>query len=162
MFSLFIVSIFLQLWFLFLLSSIPTTLCNPSPKSGSPGSTPRSAQPIVYTAETARQLDPPYPSPSSPRTTDPYGSTATGSSANVPEDTGFVEPIDFNSFISDVAYDSKKAAELNPFTAESKSKDAFSDFFKNDKSTERSYFDPGFGALSSSASNQVNILTADG
>jgi hypothetical protein len=108
----------------------------------------------VYTAETARQLAPPYPSKGSAATTSPYGSSGTDSG---PEEVnaGFVEPIDFNSFLSNVAYDPKKSTDLNPFTSESKSRDAFPDFFKNGQSTERSYFEPAFGALSSSASNQV-------
>ncbi|CAG7785783.1 unnamed protein product, partial [Allacma fusca] len=138
-------------WFLPLVMavSIPGILTSPPKHKETTDS-----QPIVYTAEKSREQ--PYPSYKSPTvgtTLDElYDETKTADSNHEPDNAGFVEPIDFNSFLTQVGSSNKKSDNLPIFGSESNNKDTFAGFFNTKEGN--AFSEPSFGGISSAASNQ--------
>lgn len=126
----------------------------PSPDTPRAGYYPSSSQRPVYTAQRSRDSpanedDDPYPSTSF------LGTAQTTNGAEEPENTGFVNPIDFKNILRDVESSSKSLDQSasNPLFA-SESKNSFSGFFGADN-TKDPFSDFGGGGLATASSERV-------
>jgi hypothetical protein len=139
----------------------PSPAQHPSPTPQYPSPVPPragyySSDRPVYTAQREREIssspddDEPYPSTSS------LGTAQTSHGAEEPENTGFVEPIDFKHLLRDVESSSKGlglgAGATNPLFA-SESKNSFSGFFGSDNKDP--FADFGGGGLATASSERV-------